>query len=325
MSRIAVLRLAEPEQFEKNMGPSAVREVVTANGTYETRLTRIHLRRLWLRRGRKTLASVTHTALPKQTVPIIFLAHMNQQPMLNSGLVVHPGEIVSYAPGIEHHLRSHADYEAGTMTLPLEDFAAYGRALLGRELRPPDATRVVRPSSASMLRLMRLHKAASDLAADAPEILAQPEVAQALEEELVRSMITCLTEGQAVAASRAGKRPIMRRFEQALEAHDGELVFLSDLCTEIGVSERTLQLHCQEQLGISPHRYLVLRRMNMARRALANACSTQTNVTTIAVEHGFGELGRFSVQYRRLFGESPSETLRRAPHEPRQIGMSALE
>ena len=37
----------------------------------------------------------------------------------------------------------------------------------------------------------------------------------------------------------------------------------------------------------------------------------QTAVTRVATDHGFWELGRFSVAYRALFGESPSKSLRR--------------
>jgi AraC-like DNA-binding protein len=65
--------------------------------------------------------------------------------------------------------------------------------------------------------------------------------------------------------------------------------------------------------GMSPHRYLWLRRMNLARPALTLADPTVTTVTVIANDHGFAELGRFAVAYRQLFGESRSATLRRAP------------
>jgi AraC-like DNA-binding protein len=40
---------------------------------------------------------------------------------------------------------------------------------------------------------------------------------------------------------------------------------------------------------------------------------TKSTITEIATEFGFWELGRFSLEYRRLFGESPSTTLRQAP------------
>jgi hypothetical protein len=49
--------------------------------------------------------------------------------------------------------------------------------------------------------------------------------------------------------------------------------------------------------------------MHLARRKLMMADPSATTVTEIATEHGFWELGRFSVQYRWLFGEPPSSTL----------------
>ena len=66
---------------------------------------------------------------------------------------------------------------------------------------------------------------------------------------------------------------------------------------------------------MGPIRYLTLRRMNLARAALLRADANKTNVTRVVTDHGFWELGRFSVAYRTLFGELPSETLRRPAEE----------
>jgi AraC-like DNA-binding protein len=63
---------------------------------------------------------------------------------------------------------------------------------------------------------------------------------------------------------------------------------------------------------MSPHRYLWLRRMHLARNALRRAERHSATVTSIVRDYGFGELGRFAVTYRQLFGESPSATLARA-------------
>ena len=65
-------------------------------------------------------------------------------------------------------------------------------------------------------------------------------------------------------------------------------------------------------MGMSPHRYLWLRRMHLVRTALLRADRRSATVTSIALDYGFGELGRFAVMYRQLFGESPSATLARA-------------
>jgi AraC-like DNA-binding protein len=54
--------------------------------------------------------------------------------------------------------------------------------------------------------------------------------------------------------------------------------------------------------------------MHLARRALTLAEPTASTVTSIANDHGFAELGRFAVECRKLFGESPSATLLR-PHD----------
>jgi AraC-like DNA-binding protein len=102
---------------------------------------------------------------------------------------------------------------------------------------------------------------------------------------------------------------IVVRFEEFLEANPDRPLYLAEICTAIGVAERTLRAACEEHLGMGPIRYLSSRRMHLVRHALLRADPCRDTVTRIATDHGFWELGRFSVTYRSLFGETPSQTL----------------
>ena len=105
----------------------------------------------------------------------------------------------------------------------------------------------------------------------------------------------------------------MRRFRRVLEENPSQSLYLLEICKAIGVSDRTLRLCCQEHLGMGPKRYLLLRRMGLARRALREASPLEATVTEIATRWGFWHFGRFAGAYRSLFGEMPSATLHRPP------------
>jgi AraC-like DNA-binding protein len=202
------------------------------------------------------------------------------------------------------------------VSLTAEDLAAAGCVLVGRDIMPPVTTLRFRPSFAVMSHLSSLHTATSHLAATAPNLLANVEVARAIENELLRAMIACIVEGVAARNDLPDRGPVsvMTRFRHLLEENRDRPMYLTEICAALGVSDRTLRTRCTEYLGMTPHRYLWMRRMKLVRRALTLADPLTETVTEIATDHGFWELGRFSVAYRGLFGEAPSATLRRAPH-----------
>ena len=68
----------------------------------------------------------------------------------------------------------------------------------------------------------------------------------------------------------------------------------------------------QASFGISPHRFLKLRRLSMVRAALRPYEGRIPLVKSVALAHGFWHLGQFSHDYRATFGETPSDTLTRA-------------
>jgi AraC-like DNA-binding protein len=188
-----------------------------------------------------------------------------------------------------------------------------GTPLLGSDLKPPKDALTITPPPAAMAKLQRLHAAAGQLAEDAPGVIAHPEVARGLEQALIEAVIDCLSTGE-YGEDRSALRQhatIMRRFHRAVEDKPDDALFIPELCREIGSSARTLQICCQEQLGVSPKRYLLLRRMHLVRRDLRESAPTATTVTEIATRYGFWQFGRLASEYRSLFGELPSATLAR--------------
>ena len=78
------------------------------------------------------------------------------------------------------------------MSLSPDDLAGAGQAIVGRDVVVPAVDRLVRPPSHLVTQLLGLHKTAGRLAATVPDLLAHPEVAKALEQELVRLMVSCI-------------------------------------------------------------------------------------------------------------------------------------
>lgn len=106
---------------------------------------------------------------------------------------------------------------------------------------------------------------------------------------------------------------IVRRCERQFDADDPELMADADLMArDLGISRRSLFYAFQRTLGIGPRRYFELQRLHELRRALKTAKTDQVSVTDLATKFGFTQLGRMAGIYRRHFGETPSETLRKS-------------
>jgi AraC-like DNA-binding protein len=86
---------------------------------------------------------------------------------------------------------------------------------------------------------------------------------------------------------------------------------LTTLCRVVGISERGLRNAFYGVHGVSPKRWIVAERLQLARCALLRGGATGGTVTGVATNFGFYELGRFAATYRGAFGEAPSDTLRR--------------
>jgi len=102
----------------------------------------------------------------------------------------------------------------------------------------------------------------------------------------------------------------VRRVLDAVRANVGRAWSVSELADVAGTSGRTLQRQFLSFLDKTPRAALHDIRFECARRELLQGLP-DTKVMDVALGCGFQHCGRFAVEYRRRYGETPSQTLKR--------------
>lgn len=103
---------------------------------------------------------------------------------------------------------------------------------------------------------------------------------------------------------------LLKRAENSCMSDDGQILGLEELCHKLGCSVSTLQKVFRAHIGMSPSRYLLLRRLNAAREEFIKSTPKAGRIAEVAMRHGFWHWGRFSQSYKAQFGEGPKDTIR---------------
>jgi len=105
---------------------------------------------------------------------------------------------------------------------------------------------------------------------------------------------------------RAGQCPQLDRLEDYIRSRLFAPLALVDLARAAGVTTRTLNVVCHRHRGVAPMTLVRNLRLDAARQRLLSG--SHISITEVAMEYGFGHLGRFSSYYRERFGELPKHT-----------------
>jgi AraC-like DNA-binding protein len=324
MPHSRVFSFTDPDSYQEGIRASQTQILTLGRGTFQAELAHIDLGRLWMQWGFDDLPRIARTTLEPGRTIITFLADAEQAAMQIGGRDMAEDNFVAYGRGSTNISRTEGPSKWCAMSFAHADLAAAGEAIAGREITGPLETYFARPPTEHLARLRTLHAQTVALARTAPERLAAPAVGRALEQELTHAMISALSDAAERRWLPGQHARIVNRFQEFLEAKADEPVYIAEICAAIGASERTLRTCCQEVLGVGPVRFLWLRRMYLARQDLLHADASTTTVTQIATMHGFWELGRFSVEYRALFGEPPSTSLRQMVPEGKPTNLPFL-
>ena len=311
MAISSVLTFAEPDQMESAHAAARAEVVPTGRDRLAWHVTRVELGNVWLVHVQESGPRIRYVELDPGRTFFSFLVRPGPDVFVR-GVSRLPYSLLRHAKGQAFHERTSGPTDWVTLSIPTSEIVAAGSALAGRDLSAPRDPQVVIPAPGNMANLLRVQAATSNLAENSPHLLANAEVARALKQSLIGATIACLDDSDARDEKWAQQThdTIMKRFRRVLEEHPDRPIYVPEICTAIGVPDRTLRLCCQEHLAMSPKQYLMLRRMHLVRRAL-QAAAAETTVTEIATRFGFWHLGRFSVGYHTIFGELASTTLAR--------------
>jgi len=219
------------------------------------------------------------------------------------------GDVVVRFGGDELDYRSAGP--AGLVTVSLDRGAldAHVRALLGRRLGEVRLQGRLNGLRADDRALLRACRDLAGRAASSPDAFGDPGFARRLERSILGILLAGYESACPPSAPRRG-RALARRAEAWLRQSLAEPPTIAALCCAMHVSPRTLHEAFREHLGTTPKAYLKVLRLNAARHDLLHG-GTKKRVTDAALDWGFLHFGWFARDYRRLFGETPSRTLRR--------------
>lgn len=147
-----------------------------------------------------------------------------------------------------------------------------------------------------------------------PQMLVHEELRKALEHAVFSALlgVVAFVSDEPAPPSGRARQNIVERARGYIREHIAEPISVEDLCINLQVSRRTLQYSFQDVLNLNPVKFLRAMRLNGVRRALKNAAPDRNTVADVAASWGLWHLSHFSAEYKKMFGELPSETLRRA-------------
>lgn len=134
-----------------------------------------------------------------------------------------------------------------------------------------------------------------------------------LEFSLIQHLLLTVSDSRPTNKLRISKIKQLRlqRALDFIQANANKPITVLELAQATGSTERTLQYIFRDYFNVTPKDFLKSRRMNAVRRDLHTALDRKVMINEIANRWGFWHLSQFAADYRRFFGELPSETVKK--------------
>ena len=230
MAESATVRSSDPDGYAAGFGDACINLTIVGAGDFKARLTRLKLKDLEVYQCCESLPRIAYILLPPEQLFLSFSA--GKAPPIFNGFALRSGDMVLHSRGERMHQRFGGECQWGLISLSSEQLASCSKALTGRPIASPPASRILRPSRAEALRFQRLVEQACHLAEARKKLIERPEVARALEQEMLHAIIHSL------ATTEADDDPKARHRHADVMVRFGE--HMRKVRTRVGVSQEKL-------------------------------------------------------------------------------------
>jgi len=225
--------------------------------------------------------------------------------------------LLNIEEGTEFEMCTPPGFTSYGLTVQVDALRGYadglGNGLLDEH---PGRRDVIRADAGDIGRLRLFLRSAFDGLQENPEVLMHEGARRNLSADILDQVFGVLKSAlPALTDQRTARRHarIVSRAEGYVLTHAFESVTVADLCKHAGASRRQLQYAFQDVIGMSPNRYLRAIRLCRVRRELKAGLATGAgSIQDTAARWGFWHMGHFALDYKRMFAERPSDTLRGA-------------
>ena len=112
-------------------------------------------------------------------------------------------------------------------------------------------------------------------------------------------------------STQRSENSILKSARELLQDSLDDDLKITETAKALGVSQRTLEYTFKQNLGMTSKTYLQILRLYKIHDILRMADPSTTKVSDVALNYAFFHMGHFAAEYKKLFGESPTETLRK--------------
>jgi AraC family ethanolamine operon transcriptional activator len=279
-------------------------------GQFRGRLSLVHTSHMQIHRGQLSSEILVRGSAAPGTV-VFGLQTNGARPSLWRDRPIESDSVVVFDGHTEINFQTTCPSEITVVAIEANILAQHVAVLNGRELAPAAyGSQLKIASQAKVKALIQCWSEMTDMLLKMGHRLTEEHFARDLEMSIIEALQVnawCPRRETQLAERR---RTARRAQEFMLENRDQPMTIV-DICREVRAAERTLHLGFRECFGTTPKRFLKVLRLNAARRCLRHP-EFDTTVTDVAIQFGFFHFANFAGDYKRLFAESPSQTLRNA-------------